>query len=138
MPLGNKLYPGLSQQKPGPQVTSQLEEESLGIPKPSVDPRVVGATDQKVPAGVDIEHQDNDRSICESEASIISKRSSSGKPRVAKVSKRPKQEHIPDTKQRLAAMGKDAFLKDMDQRMVAAFSKSKTTSQAPLKDTEET
>ena len=39
MLLGNKLYPGLSQQKPGPQVTSQLEEESLGTPKPSVDPR---------------------------------------------------------------------------------------------------
>ena len=35
-------------------------------------------------------------------------------------------------------MGKDAFLKDMDQRMIAAFSKSKTASTAPLKDTEET
>ena len=65
-------------------------------------------------------------------------RSSSGKPRVSKVSKRPKQEHIPDAKQRLAAMGKDAFLKDMEQRMVATFSKSKSASTAPLKDTEET
>ena len=109
-------------------MTSQLEEGSLRTPKPSFDPRVVGTTDQKVPAGVDFEHQDSDRSICESEASIISNRSSSGTPRVAKVSKRPKQEYIPDTKQRLAAMGKDAFLKDMNQRSVAAFSKSKAAS----------
>jgi len=35
-------------------------------------------------------------------------------------------------------MGKDAFLKDMEQRRVAAFSKSKTASTALLKDTEET
>ena len=35
-------------------------------------------------------------------------------------------------------MGKDAFLKDMEQRMVATFSKSKSASTAPLKDTEET
>ena len=35
-------------------------------------------------------------------------------------------------------MGKDAFLKDMEQRMVATFSKSKTASTAPFKDTEET
>ena len=55
-------------------------------------------------------------------------RSSSGKPRVSKVSKRPKQEYIADPKQRLAAMGKHAFLKDMEQRMTATFSKSKATS----------
>ena len=127
----------ISQKMPRPQVTSQLEEESLGTPKPSVDPRVVAATNQMVPAGVDIEHQDSDRSICESEVSIVSNRSSSGKPRVAKVSKRPKQEHIADTKQRLAAMGKDAFLEDMNQRMIAAFSKSRATSQSLSKDTEE-
>ena len=100
----------ISQKMPRPQVTSQLEGESSGTSNPSVDPRVVGATDQKVPAGVDIDHQDSDRSICESEVSIVSNRSSSGKPRVTKVSKRPKQEHVADTKQRLAAMGKDAFL----------------------------
>ena len=35
-------------------------------------------------------------------------------------------------------MGKDAFLKDMEQMMVATFSKSKTASTAPFKDTEET
>jgi hypothetical protein len=35
-------------------------------------------------------------------------------------------------------MGMDAFLKDMNQRSVAAFSKSKAASQAPSKDTEET
>ena len=80
------------------------------------------------PAGIDMDQYDSDRSICESEVSIISNRSSSGKPRVAKVSKRPKQEYIADTKQRLAAMGKDAFLKDMDQRMIAAFSKTKASS----------
>ena len=34
-------------------------------------------------------------------------------------------------------MGTDAFLKDMDQRMVATFSKTKSASIAPLKDTEE-
>ena len=104
-------------------MTSQLEEESLGTPKPSVDPRVVGETSQMVPAGVDIDQQDSDRSICESELSIISNRSSSGKPRVAKVSKRPpQQEYIADPKQTLVAMGKDTLLKDMDQRMIAAFS----------------
>ena len=91
-----------------------------------------------VPAGVDFEHQDSDRSICESEVSIISNRSSSGKPRVANVSKRPPQpEYIADPKQRLAAMGMDAFLKDMNQRSIAAFSKSKAASQTLSKDTEE-
>ena len=119
-------------------MTNQLEREPSGTPNPSVDPRVVGATTQMVPAGVDIEHQDCDRSICESEVSIISNRSNSGKPRVAKVSKRPKQEYIADPQQRLAAMGTDAFIKDMEQRRIAAFSKTRTTSQAPLKDTEET
>ena len=135
----NNLSRDISQKMPRPQVTSQLEGESLGTPQPSADRREVGATTQMVPAGVDIDHQDSDRSICESEASIISNRSNSGKPRVAKVSRRsPKQEYIADPKQRLAAMGMDAFLKDMNQRSVAAFSKSKAASQAPSKDTEET
>jgi hypothetical protein len=31
-------------------------------------------------------------------------------------------------------MGKDAFLKIMEQRMVATFSKTKSASTAPLKD----
>ena len=127
-----------SQRDPGPQVTNQLAKESPGTSNPSADRRVVGATAQTVPAGVDIEHQDSDRSICESEVSIISNRSNSGKPRVAKVSKRPKQEYIADPQQRLAAMDTDAFIKDMEQRRIAAFSKTRTTSQAPLKDTEET
>ena len=35
-------------------------------------------------------------------------------------------------------MGKDAFLKDMEQKMNAAFSKSKAASQSLPKDTEET
>jgi hypothetical protein len=35
-------------------------------------------------------------------------------------------------------MGMDAFLKDMNRRSIAAFSKTKAASQAPLKDTEET
>ena len=35
-------------------------------------------------------------------------------------------------------MGTDAFVKDMEQRRIAAFSKTKAASQAPLKDTEET
>ena len=35
-------------------------------------------------------------------------------------------------------MGMDAFLKDMERRSIAAFSKTKAASQAPLKDTEET
>ena len=34
-----KLNPDFSQQKPGPQVTSQLEEESFGTSQPSADPR---------------------------------------------------------------------------------------------------
>ena len=89
------------------------------------------------PAEADFEQQDSDRSICESDSGTYF-RSSSGKPRVSKVSKRPQQEYQADPKQRLAAMGKEAFLKDMEQRMIATFSKSKTASQAPLKDTEET
>ena len=109
-------------------------------PRPAwtgVGPRVVGESTLIDPAEAVVEQQDSNRSICESDSGT-SVRSSSGKPRVSKVSKRPKQEYIPDAKQRLAAMGKDAFLKDMEQRMVAAFSKSKTASTAPLKDTEET
>ena len=138
MQSDKNLFRDSSQREPGPQVTNQLEDGPLGDPQPSADRRVAGATTQMVPAGVDIDHQDSDRSICESEASIISNRSNSGKPRVAKVSRRPpQQEYIADPKQRLAAMGMDAFLKDMNQRSVAAFSKSKAASQTLSKDTEE-
>ena len=35
-------------------------------------------------------------------------------------------------------MGTDAFLKDMDQRRIAAFSKTKAASKTLMKDTEET
>ena len=70
-------------------MTNQLAKEPHGTSQPSADHRVVGETNQKVPAGVDFEQQDSDRSICESEVSIISNKSSSGKPRVSKVSKRP-------------------------------------------------
>jgi hypothetical protein len=95
----------------------QDQQKVLGGPKrpatPSVDHRVVGETDQLVPAEVDFDQQDSDRSICGSEASI-SNRSSSGKPRVAKVSRRPpQQEHVIDAKQRLAAMGPAAFHQEM-------------------------
>ena len=80
---------------------------------PRVDHRVVGETDQLVPAEVDFDQQDSDRSICVSEASI-SNRSSNGKPRVANVSRRPpQQEHVIDAKQRLAAMGPAAFNQEM-------------------------
>ena len=94
-------------------MTSPLEEDPYGTSQPSANPRLVGETKQIVPAGVDFEQHDSDRSICESEASI-SNRSSSGKPRVAKVSKRRQQEYIPDPRQRLAAMGPEAFQKDME------------------------
>ena len=90
-------------------------------------PRVVGESTLIDPAEAVVEQQDSNRSICESDSGT-SVRSSSGKPRVSKVSKRPKQEYIPDPKQRLAAMGKDAFLKDMEQKINAAFSKSKAAS----------
>ena len=89
MLLDKDLSRDFPQRNPGPQVTDQLAEEPFGTSQPSADPRVVGATTQMVPTGVDIDHQDSDRSICESEASIISHRSNSGKPRVSKVSKRP-------------------------------------------------
>ena len=60
-------------------------------PRPArtgVDTRVAGASTQIDPAEVDIEQQDSNRSICESDSGT-SIRSSSGKPRVSKVSKRP-------------------------------------------------
>ena len=99
-------------------------------PRPArtgVDTRVAGASTQIDPADTAFDQQDSNRSICESDSGT-SIRSNSGKPRVYKVSKRPQQEYISDPKQRLAAMGKDAFLKDMDQRMIAAFRKTKATS----------
>jgi hypothetical protein len=34
-------------------------------------------------------------------------------------------------------MGKDAFLKDMEEKRIIAFSKSRVASSTPLKDTEE-
>ena len=61
MQLGNKLYPGLSQQKPGPQVTSQLEEESLGTPKPSVDPRVVQEVTKRHPSEGEPKDEEKDQ-----------------------------------------------------------------------------
>ena len=50
--------------------------------------RVAGASTQIDPAEVDIEQQDSNCSICESDSGT-SVRSTSGKPRVSKVSKRP-------------------------------------------------
>ena len=47
---------------------------------------------------------------------------------MAKVSRKHHPEHIKDPKQRLAAMGMDAFLKDMDEKRIAAFSKSRAAS----------
>jgi hypothetical protein len=89
------------------------------------------------PAEGSFEQQVSNRSICESVARTSNK-SSNGKPRVAKVSRRtPPQEYIKDPKQRLAAMGKDAFLKDMEEKRIIAFSKSRVASSTPLKDTEE-
>jgi hypothetical protein len=42
-----------------------------------------------------------------------------------------------DAKQRLAAMGKDAFLIDMEERRIAAYSKGRARQEALMKDTEE-
>ena len=60
-------------------------------PRPAwtgTDPRVAGASTHIDPAEAVFEQQDSNRSICESD-SEFSIRSSSGKPRVSKVSKRP-------------------------------------------------
>ena len=48
-----------SQRKPGPQVKNQLAEEPFGTSQLSADRRVVGETNQKVPAGVDPEEEEN-------------------------------------------------------------------------------
>ena len=52
------------------------------------DPRVAGESSVIDPAEFGIEQQDSNRSICESDSGT-SVRSTSGKPRVSKVSKRP-------------------------------------------------
>ena len=60
-------------------------------PRPArtgADTRVVGASTRIDPAEAGFEQQDSNRSICESDSGT-SIRSSSGKPRVSKVSKRP-------------------------------------------------
>ena len=60
-------------------------------PRPTwagADPRVAGESTLIDPAEVGTEQQDSNRSICESESGT-SVRSTSGKPRVSKVSKRP-------------------------------------------------
>jgi len=60
-------------------------------PRPTwtgADPRVAGASSVIDPAEIGTEQQDSNRSICESDSGT-SVRSSSGKPRVSKVSKRP-------------------------------------------------
>ena len=45
-----KTLPGISQEDARPQVTNQLERESLGTLDPSVDPRVVGANMKRDPS----------------------------------------------------------------------------------------
>ena len=103
----------------------------------SADPRVAGESIKVDPAEGGFEQQDGNRSICESDAGKSNK-SSSGKARVAKVTRgSPQPVHTMDAKQRLAAMGKDAFLKDMEERRIAAFSKGRARQEALLKDTEE-
>ena len=60
-------------------------------PRPTragADPRVAGESTLIDPAEFGIEQQDSNRSICESDSGT-SVRSSSGKPKVSKVSKRP-------------------------------------------------
>ena len=60
-------------------------------PRPTwtgADPRVASASAQIDPPEAGYEQQDSNRSICESDSGT-SVRSSSGKPRVSKVSKRP-------------------------------------------------
>jgi len=60
-------------------------------PRPAwagADPRVAGESPIIDPAEIGTEQQDSNRSICESDSGT-SVRSSSGKPRVSKVSKRP-------------------------------------------------
>ena len=60
-------------------------------PRPTwtgADPRVADESSVIDPAEFGIEQQDSNRSICESDSGT-SVRSTSGKPRVSKVSKRP-------------------------------------------------
>ena len=89
------------------------------------------------PAEGAFDQQESNRSMSESDTGTSNK-SSGGKARVAKVTRRPPQPvHTMDAKQRLAAMGKDAFLKDMEERRIDAFSKGRARQEALLKDTEE-
>ena len=50
-----------SQKEPGPQVTNQLAVESLGTPKPSVDPRVVQEATKIHPSGGEPKEEEKDQ-----------------------------------------------------------------------------
>ena len=83
-------------EKPGAHIcaSAQIYPDSKPAevpPRPTwagADPRVAGESTLIDPAELGIEQQDSNRSICESDSGT-SVRSSSGKPRVSKVSKRP-------------------------------------------------
>ena len=83
-------------EKPGAHIcaSAQIYPDSKPAevpPRPAwtgADTRVVGASTHIDPAETGFEQQDSNRSICESNSGT-SVRSSSGKPRVLKVSKRP-------------------------------------------------
>ena len=107
--------PGLSEKVSREQDAQQLVHGPARPIATSADPRVADATPQMVPAEVGFEQQDSDRSICGSDAGISSK-SSKGKARVSKVTKRHPQGYITDSKQRLAALGPQAFFDDMMSR----------------------
>jgi hypothetical protein len=83
-------------EKPGEHIctSAQIYPDSKPVevpPRPTwtgADPRVAGESSVIDPAEIGTEQQDSNRSICESDSGT-SVRSSSGKPRVSKVSKRP-------------------------------------------------
>ena len=56
-----KLYPDFSQQKPGPQVTNQLKEESPGTPEPSVDRRVAQEASKRDPSEGEHKEEEKDQ-----------------------------------------------------------------------------
>ena len=89
-----------------------------------------------VPAEVSFDQSDSNRSMCGSDAGISSKNSSKGKARVSKVTKRRPQEYITDSKQRLAALGPQAFFDDMMSRK-RELQWNRTPSPVPMKNTEE-
>ena len=83
-------------EKPGEHIrtSAQIYPDNKPVevpPRPTwagADPRVAGESPVIDPAEIGTEQQDSNRSICESDSGT-SVRSSSGKPRVSKVSKRP-------------------------------------------------